>query len=107
MSKPTYDCSKCPAYCCSYPEIEVSKADIARLDNPHPDLLVQLLGQPALAHRAQHEAVQRPLVPRVKRFEGPGVALPVGEHQFFVRGLHPAEFTRRARSALGRPAFSR
>jgi Fe-S-cluster containining protein len=31
MSKATYDCSKCPAYCCSYPEIEVSKADIARL----------------------------------------------------------------------------
>ncbi len=31
MTKPTYDCSKCPAYCCSYPEIEVSKADIARL----------------------------------------------------------------------------
>ena len=31
MTKPCYDCSKCPAYCCSYPEIEVSKADIARL----------------------------------------------------------------------------
>jgi hypothetical protein len=31
MSKPCYDCGKCPAYCCSYPEIEVSKADIARL----------------------------------------------------------------------------
>lgn len=31
MKKPTYDCSKCPAYCCSYPEIEASKADIARL----------------------------------------------------------------------------
>ena len=26
-----YSCGKCPAYCCSYPEIEVSKADIARL----------------------------------------------------------------------------
>jgi len=31
MSKSTYDCSTCPAYCCSYPQIEVSKADIARL----------------------------------------------------------------------------
>jgi len=30
-SKATYDCSKCPGYCCSYPLIEVSKADIARL----------------------------------------------------------------------------
>ena len=27
----TYDCKKCPGYCCSYPLIEVSRADIARL----------------------------------------------------------------------------
>ena len=26
-----YSCSKCPAYCCSYPEIEITKRDIARL----------------------------------------------------------------------------
>jgi Fe-S-cluster containining protein len=26
-----YDCSKCPGYCCSYPLIEVSRADVARL----------------------------------------------------------------------------
>jgi uncharacterized protein len=26
-----YDCDKCPAYCCSYPRIGVSKRDIARL----------------------------------------------------------------------------
>ena len=26
-----YDCHKCPAYCCSYPLIEVHKRDIARL----------------------------------------------------------------------------
>jgi len=26
-----YDCHKCPAYCCSYPLIEVNKRDIARL----------------------------------------------------------------------------
>ena len=30
-SENSYDCSKCPGYCCSYPLIEVSKADIARL----------------------------------------------------------------------------
>jgi Fe-S-cluster containining protein len=29
--KNNYDCSKCPGYCCSYPLIEVSKTDIARL----------------------------------------------------------------------------
>ena len=29
--KNSYDCSKCPGYCCSYPLIEVSKADIGRL----------------------------------------------------------------------------
>ncbi len=27
----SYDCSQCPGYCCSYPLIEVSRADIARL----------------------------------------------------------------------------
>ena len=31
-AKPTkYSCSKCPAYCCSYPEIEVTPRDIERL----------------------------------------------------------------------------
>lgn len=29
--KPLFDCSKCPAYCCSYEEIPISKADIRRL----------------------------------------------------------------------------
>ena|SRR5580765_7753490 len=27
----SYSCSKCPGYCCSYPEIEITKRDIARL----------------------------------------------------------------------------
>jgi uncharacterized protein len=27
----SYDCAKCPGYCCSYPLIEVGKRDIARL----------------------------------------------------------------------------
>ena len=26
-----YDCSKCPGYCCSYPRIEVTDKDLARL----------------------------------------------------------------------------
>ena len=26
-----YDCSKCPAYCCSYDRITVKKSDVARL----------------------------------------------------------------------------
>jgi Fe-S-cluster containining protein len=30
-SQKSYDCAKCPGYCCSYPLIEVSRADIARL----------------------------------------------------------------------------
>src|SRR5512137_2389365 len=29
--RPRYDCSKCPAYCCSYPRIAVSEFDIERL----------------------------------------------------------------------------
>ncbi len=27
----SYDCEKCPGYCCSYPEIEVTARDIERL----------------------------------------------------------------------------
>lgn len=27
----SYDCSKCPGYCCSYPRIVVTKSDINRL----------------------------------------------------------------------------
>ena len=30
-SKPRYDCSQCPGYCCSYDRIAVSENDIARL----------------------------------------------------------------------------
>ncbi len=30
-AKTTYDCSKCPGYCCSYPRIEVKDSDLARL----------------------------------------------------------------------------
>lgn len=31
MAIETYNCKKCPGYCCSYPLIEVGKSDIARL----------------------------------------------------------------------------
>jgi Fe-S-cluster containining protein len=31
LKKPQYSCLKCPGYCCSYSEIEISKRDIARL----------------------------------------------------------------------------
>jgi len=27
----TYDCNKCPGYCCSYPLIEIDKKDVQRL----------------------------------------------------------------------------
>jgi len=30
-AKPTYDCSRCPAYCCSYDHIDVTDADLKRL----------------------------------------------------------------------------
>ncbi|MBU3657216.1 MAG: YkgJ family cysteine cluster protein [Rhodocyclaceae bacterium] len=30
-AKVSYDCSKCPGYCCTYPRIVVSKKDINRL----------------------------------------------------------------------------
>jgi hypothetical protein len=35
MKSNGYDCSKCPGYCCSYPLIEVSRSDIARLAKHH------------------------------------------------------------------------
>ncbi len=31
VKKAKYSCLKCPGYCCSYPEIEITKRDIARL----------------------------------------------------------------------------
>lgn len=31
LPKPTYDCLKCPAYCCSYEEITVTGRDVKRL----------------------------------------------------------------------------
>jgi Fe-S-cluster containining protein len=31
MQQPQYDCSKCPGYCCTYDEINVSERDINRL----------------------------------------------------------------------------
>jgi uncharacterized protein len=33
----TYDCNKCPGYCCSYPLIELEKKDVQRLAD-HFDL---------------------------------------------------------------------
>ena len=37
MARSTYDCSKCPAYCCSYDQIEQKELDIRRLAK-HLDL---------------------------------------------------------------------
>lgn len=31
MKPPAYDCKKCPGYCCSYPIVEVTDRDLARL----------------------------------------------------------------------------
>ena len=31
MSKPNYDCTRCPAYCCTYSRIAVEPRDIVRL----------------------------------------------------------------------------
>lgn len=30
-TKPLFNCERCPAYCCSYPVIEVTKKDLRRL----------------------------------------------------------------------------
>jgi uncharacterized protein len=39
VMKPTFDCSKCPGYCCSHGRVAVSEFDIARLAK-HFDLPV-------------------------------------------------------------------
>ena len=31
MAKASYDCLKCPGYCCSYPIIPITKTDVKRL----------------------------------------------------------------------------
>lgn len=31
MAKASYNCTKCPGFCCSYPIIPVNKTDVARL----------------------------------------------------------------------------
>lgn len=31
VARPSYDCSRCPAYCCSYEQIGVKRSDIKRL----------------------------------------------------------------------------
>jgi Fe-S-cluster containining protein len=41
--KVKYSCDKCPAYCCSYPEIEVTPRDIERLAKFDPKEKVRLL----------------------------------------------------------------
>ena len=37
MSKPKYDCSRCPGYCCSYPVIQVTTAPFAIVAVPKTD----------------------------------------------------------------------
>lgn len=54
-----YDCSKCPAYCCSYDEINVTERDITRLARHfelEPDIARERFtklanGKPVLRHQ--------------------------------------------------------
>ncbi len=39
--KPTFDCERCPGYCCSHPRIDVSEFDIKRLAR-HFDLPLEV-----------------------------------------------------------------
>ena len=71
-------------------EARAQHVALARLDHLEPDVVEQLLGLAARLDVAQHVAIERPLVPCVQRFEGRGLAVPVGDHQLLVRGLHAA-----------------
>jgi uncharacterized protein len=50
----SYDCAKCPGYCCSYPLIEVTKRDIARLAR-HFDVDVETASERFTKRDAQAE----------------------------------------------------
>ena len=57
-----YDCSRCPGYCCSYDQIEVSEHDVKRLakhleisiDEVHNRYIKSGTGKPFLRHRKDH-----------------------------------------------------
>ena len=49
MTTPRYDCSKCPAYCCTYPRTPVTEADVRRL--------AKGLGKPVAVVRDKHTKV--------------------------------------------------
>src|SRR5205823_11245281 len=59
----------------------------ARLDHPHPDLLVELLGGSAALDAAQDKAEKACTVAGIERLEGPAIPATIGEHELFVRGL--------------------
>ncbi|HVR42502.1 MAG TPA: YkgJ family cysteine cluster protein [Thermoanaerobaculia bacterium] len=57
--KPLYDCLKCPAYCCSYERIDVTRRDLSRLarhfgisdDDAERRFTKQVEGHRALRHQ--------------------------------------------------------
>jgi Fe-S-cluster containining protein len=62
VSAPRYNCAKCPAYCCTYPRIRVTDADIKRLakglGKPYDYVLEkytkQVDGERVLRHKQDH-----------------------------------------------------
>jgi uncharacterized protein len=57
-ARPAYDCSKCPGYCCSYPVIQLTTRDIARLAR-HFDLTPEAAERKFTRSAHGHERVMR------------------------------------------------
>lgn len=70
-SKPLYDCSKCPGYCCSYPLIALTKRDVTRLAE-HLGLPFEVCEkrytQPGWGHKRIFKRKKDPHYGRICRF---------------------------------------
>jgi Fe-S-cluster containining protein len=67
----SYDCLKCPAYCCSYPVIALTKRDIARLARYFgidPDTAERRFTKAAYGHKRIMRRKADPIFGRACRF---------------------------------------
>lgn len=68
-------------------ELGFSTEIVASLDDPHPNVLIELLGASAIPHRPQDEVEEGPTVSPKQRLERGGVASSVGRKKVSVRAI--------------------
>ena len=67
----SYDCKKCPAYCCSYPIISLTKRDVTRLAKHFaiaPDLAEKRFTKKAYGHKRVMRRKSDPIFGKACRF---------------------------------------